>query len=75
MNPLKAALDSKIGQYLQGRNVVDNEANPNSALNRRKRSVELNSRRDPSAANDAIRRGIEKAYGASSTVKRFGTPK
>lgn len=35
MNPLKAALDSKLGRKLRGISVVDNVKNLNSAYNKR----------------------------------------
>ena len=68
MNPIKAALDSKIGRKLRGVSVVDNASNPLSALNRQKRLSPPN-RMNPQ--NRAMEKDLNAAF-KSDKVK--GTP-
>lgn len=65
---------TNVSNYLQGKTVVDNEANPNSALNRRKKDIAEAAAYHGNAQTEAVRRGIERAYGPNSKVKRYGSP-
>lgn len=68
MNPLKKALDSKLGRYLTGTSVVDNAANPLSALNRRKKLSPLN------YESPQGKRQRNESEAAFNNTKVFGAP-
>lgn len=72
MNPIQSEL-SKAANFIQGRSVVDNEANQWSAYNVAQRR-RANAGTGSNAKNRALEKGIEKAYGADSKVKVFGSP-
>ena len=72
MNPFKAALDSKLGRKLRGISVVDNAANPASAYNKVKRSMQ-SAGTGSNPQNRTLEKNLGKIY-SKPAGKTFGTP-
>lgn len=71
--PLTQSLGSKLLAKIQGKSVVDNEANPASALNMQKRRMQ-NAGTGTNPKNEALKKNIEQIYSPKSKVRTFGTP-
>lgn len=57
-NPFAAALNSKLGMKLQGKSIVDNDADPTSAVSQMRRATATLSNGNPqtTAMNNALRK-------------------
>lgn len=68
-NPLKSALDSKLGRKLRGVSMVNNATNPASAYSRVHRGLAVPRKQNTQPAE--MQKRMDKAF---KNTKVFGTP-